>query len=91
MNVTDALEPFADAEISLKDAIDNAANLFHKTIENNTFTCEICRKTIIPKVTVNGHVISVESERTELRGGLGNKILKRNICSECARRMTVGR
>ncbi len=89
MNITDALEPFAAGEISLKDALDNAANLFYKALEDNTFVCEICGKTIAPKVTANEHGIFVESDRTELRGGLGNKILKSNVCPECARRMTV--
>lgn len=67
-----------------------------KTIDDLTpllschiFVCEICGKTITPKITTNEHGIFVESDRTELRGGLGNQVLKKNVCRECARRMTL--
>ena len=48
-----------------------------------SYKCNCCGKLIEPKIsTKNGETIS-KIEKGEIRGGLGNKILKDNICTEC--------
>ncbi len=87
MNITDALEPFFAGEMSLEDALNDTTEMFYKALAENTFVCEVCGETIMPKITTNEHGIFIDSARAEIRGGLGNKVLKRNVCEGCLKRM----
>lgn len=60
-----------------------------KWFNAGTFICNMCGRIIYPKVTIDRYGISVVDERAEIRGGLGNHILKKNVCNECIHKMQI--
>lgn len=55
-------------------------------LEFNSYICSMCDKKVYPIIkNVDLENLTLESEQTkyDLRGGLGNKILKDNICPIC--------
>lgn len=90
MNVADELTPFFLGKEGLDTAVARAADLFLQLYESGTFVCDVCGETIYPKVLVNCHGIFVESTKSEIRGGLGNYVLKKNVCESCEQEMRSG-
>ena len=88
MNITDALVPYFEGNVSWQDAVSEAAELFLQTFAASTFVCEICGEIVFPKLTTNEHGIFIESSRTNIRGGKGNRCIKRNVCEACANMQT---
>jgi len=89
MNITDALAPYFWGDITLEEATENAAQLFVETYVKGSFVCEWCGKIIYPKVTTNEHGIFVESNSAELRGGVGNACIAKNICEACYQKVNM--
>lgn len=83
VNVTDELAPYFAGETSLDTALSNAIELFLDTYKAGTFVCDVCGEIVYPKVTTNKHGIFIESENAEIRGGLGNHVMKKNVCNNC--------
>lgn len=83
VNVTDELAPYFAGKISFDIAFLNAMELFLDTYEAGTFICDVCGEIVYPKVTTNEHGIFIESENAEIRGGLGNHVIKKNVCKNC--------
>ena len=74
--------------------IDNACDInivdIIETFKSQQFICSMCEKIISPEVKVNqDSTIEVTSETGELRGGLGNKVIKNHICSECMKNISL--
>ena len=84
MNITDALVPFFSGEKTFDEAVESATQLFIRCCIDYSYECEICGKLVYAKITTNEHGIFVEDSRTEFRGGKGNKLIKKNVCEECA-------
>lgn len=56
-----------------------------------SYTCLICHKIIYPMITeikVNPISLSLTQDKTQARGGRGNKVKLDNICPECGKAMT---
>ena len=45
--------------------------------------CPICNKIIWPQINITGNEINVSLTSCEIRGGPGNKIIDKNLCSQC--------
>lgn len=57
-----------------------------------TFLCPLCRKIVFPNVSiVDDGRIEFEIESVDICGGLGNRVLYKNVCDECRKQMTIGR
>lgn len=71
------VNPIDDAcDINIVDIIE--------TFKSQQFICSICGKVISPEVKVNQDgSIEMTSETGEIRGGLGNKVIKNHVCSKC--------
>ena len=52
--------------------------------KSETFVCSVCGEIVFPRVIENDGNISVENNRAELRGGIGNCLLRGNVCEKCA-------
>lgn len=89
MNITDALVPYFEGKVSWEKAASEACALFLKTFESETFICESCGEIIFPKVTTNAHGILIEINKAEIRGGIGNHCIKKNICEDCIRKISM--
>lgn len=87
VNAADELAPFFSGEEDFDAALKRAVSVFEQSITAGTFICDICVEVIFPKVTVNEHGIFVESSKSEIRGGLGNRVLKKNVCENCERKL----
>ncbi len=60
-----------------------------ETFKSQQFICSICGKIISPEVKVNQDgTIEMTSETGELRGGLGNKVIKNHICGKCMKNIS---
>lgn len=88
-NITDALVPYFEGKVSWEKGVSEACELFQKTFESATFICESCGEIIFPKVIMNEHGIFIESKRTDIRGSKGNQCIKKNICKDCVRKMSM--
>ncbi len=80
---------YLNGETSLEETCDKAVAFIDKVILEHTFTCQICGRVIPPKVFYVGEGLCIESDRAEIRGGLKNKILKKDICNECYKKLTL--
>lgn len=58
-------------------------NQLLEVYKKSTYICSICGNIIFPEVSFNDGHININSESCELRGGKGNKVLKRNVCEHC--------
>ena len=59
-------------------------------IKEQSYTCSICHKTIYPAITeinINPISLSLSQDKTQARGGTGNKIIKDNVCPDCIKKM----
>ena len=57
----------------------------YKQIKQNTYICSCCGNIIFPIIKDN----DIYQEKTDMRGGIGNKILKRNICNGCVSNFSI--
>lgn len=89
MNITDSMAPYFNGEISLDEATSRASELFIRTFEEGIFACPICDKIIRPKVTANEDGIFIETKYASIRGGKGNLCIKKNVCEDCVRKMSM--
>lgn len=64
-------------------ALSNAIEIFLDAYKAGIFLCDVCGKIVYPKVTINESGIFIERESAEFRGGLGNHIIKKNVCENC--------
>lgn len=73
----------------IDDVCDLNINDIIETFKSQQFICSMCGKIISPEVKVNQDgSIEMTNETGELRGGLGNKIIKNHICSECMKNIS---
>lgn len=59
-------------------------------IVGQSYACSICHKIIYPKITeIKVHPISLSltQDKTQARGGIGNNVIKDNVCPECGKVM----
>ena len=55
-----------------------------ESFKSYQFICSMCGKIVSPEVKVNQDgTLEMTSETGELRGGLGNKVIKNHICNKC--------
>lgn len=57
-----------------------------QAIDSNTFICSMCGKKIYPVITdvdLEKETMSTVTSNNQIRGGLGNGVLKNNICDQC--------
>lgn len=54
-----------------------------KVYKNSTYICSVCGNIIFPKVEFENGKVNMTTESCDLRGGLGNQILKKNVCKSC--------
>lgn len=77
-------------ESQIDSQVEKFGEVFKSSLQAQVFTCEVCGRKVYPKVIVkNGGGIYIESNRQEIRGGKGNIVLKRDVCEDCGRRMTL--
>lgn len=76
------VNPIDDAcDINIVDIIE--------TFKSQQFICSMCGKVISPEVKVNQDgSIEMTSETGEIRGGLGNKVIKNHVCSKCMKNIS---
>ena len=55
--------------------------------KSSTYICSICGNIIFPDVNFEDGRINISSTSCESRGGKGNKVLKKNICEHCRKRI----
>lgn len=84
---TDNLSPYFAGEVSLEDALQDSMETFLTCYNSGTFVCSLCGDIVYPKVTTNEHGIFISNTRSEVRGGLANKLLKQNVCDKCVENM----
>ena len=89
MNITDALVPYFEGNVSWQDAVSEVAEWFIQAFTVSSFVCEICGEIVFPKLITNEHGIFIESNRTDIVGGKGNRYIKRNVCEACVRKMNM--
>jgi hypothetical protein len=75
------------------DPIDDVCNInivdIIEVFKSQQFICSMCEKIVSPEVKVNQDgMLEMTSETGELRGGLGNKVIKNHICSECMKKIS---
>lgn len=85
--VTDNLSSYFSGKASLEDALQDTTETFLASYISGTFVCSLCGNIVYPKVTTDEHGIFVSDTRNEIRGGIANRLLKRNICEKCAENM----
>jgi len=64
----------------------NAKDLLY-FILGQSYTCSICHQVIYPIITeinVSPISISLSQDKTQSRGGIGDKLLQDNICVQCS-------
>ena len=60
-----------------------------EAFKSQQFICSMCGKIISPEVKINNDgAIEMASETGELRGGLGNQVIKDHICSKCMKNIS---
>ena len=52
--------------------------------KSETFVCSVCGEIVFPKVIESDGNVSIETTRAELRGGIGNRLLRGDVCEKCA-------
>lgn len=62
---------------------------FLGSIKAATYICTVCGQIIWPTVTVNMDEVNIDSERCNVLGGLANRVLKRNVCKDCKKKMVL--
>ena len=55
--------------------------------KSETFVCSVCGEIVFPKVIESDGNVSIETTRAELRGGIGNRLLRGDVCEKCAELM----
>lgn len=56
---------------------------FYQSIKEQAYICSHCGKIIFPQVDWENKEIN--QDKCQIRGGIGNKIMKDNICRQCAK------
>lgn len=51
------------------------------------YVCSVCGKKILPKIRQVGQELVCELEDGQIRGGLGNKVIKNHVCRDCIEKM----
>lgn len=77
------MSPFFAGDTSWKDSLNAAMETYLACYRDATFVCSVCGDTIYPKISVNEQGIFINSVRSELRSGIANKPLKKNVCNRC--------
>ena len=55
-----------------------------ESIKKICYVCSKCGEIIFPDITQNDDgTINTSIEKSQIRGGLGNKVVKDNICNNC--------
>lgn len=57
----------------------------YNLIKQNTYICSCCGNIIFPAIKNN----EISQDKNNIRGGLGNKILKENVCNECVNKFAI--
>ena len=75
------------------DPIDDVCDLnitdIIEAFKSQQFVCSMCGKVVSPEVKVNQDgAIEMTSETGEIRGGLGNKVIKNHICIKCMKNVS---
>lgn len=52
--------------------------------KSETFVCSVCGEIVFPKVIESDGNVFIETTRAELRGGIGNRLLRGDVCEKCA-------
>lgn len=57
-------------------------------VKGATYICSTCGTIVFPDVTINSDGdVSFTSESGTCTGGLGNKVLAKNVCPQCMKRV----
>ena len=56
--------------------------------KHSTYICSVCGNIIFPEVDFDDGHINIHSESCDLRGGKGNKVLKKNVCEHCRKKIS---
>lgn len=57
--------------------------------KSHQFICSMCGNIVSPEIEANqDNTINMITETGELRGGIGNKVLKDRICKKCIRNLS---
>lgn len=65
----------------------NQISQIFEVYKSSTYICSICGNIIFPDVNFEDGSINISSTSCESRGGKGNKVLKKNICEHCRKRI----
>ena len=69
---------------SHEDTCRDAIEAFLACYNSGIYVCSQCGDIVYPTVTTDEHGIFISDSRSEIRGGLANKLLKKNVCGKCA-------
>lgn len=53
------------------------------------YICDVCNEFIAPKIVIDENGVTIENSSTQIRGGLGNKVLSGKVCDKCVRMMQL--
>lgn len=81
--VTDNLSRYFAGKASFENSLKDTIETFLTCYSCGTFKCSLCGNIIYPKVITNEQGIYINDVRNEIRGGLANKPLMKNICERC--------
>lgn len=59
------------------------------SIRNLTYICSMCGYIVFPSVNVLFNEVEVTQDKSDIRGGKGNKIIYNNVCNECRNKLTL--
>lgn len=62
--------------------LDSILNDFKKM----TFVCSLCGSIVFPTAHIEDNAVSI-SKKSTVTYGKGNKVIRRDICSDCAEKM----
>lgn len=63
------------------------SNQVFEMYKNATYICSVCGEIIFPEVELDGENINITTTKCENRGGLGNKVIQKDICESCRQKM----
>lgn len=73
----------------IDDVCDLDINDIIEIFKSQQFVCSMCGTVVSPEVKVNQNgAIEMTSETGEIRGGLGNKVIKNHVCIKCMKNVS---
>ena len=67
----------------------NLSDQVFEIYKSATYICSVCGDIIFPEIEFDGENINMITTKCETRGGLGNRVQKKDICESCKQKMRL--